>query len=261
MTPAADLRKYADYLIEVSKQSLEKPLNIKKITKSLNIKTNYFDPGNLAKEEKNIRGMLDYHNKTIHIRKEEYEPRMRFTFAHEIAHYVLPHHVKHFSSCFKKCTEDDLKLSSDNTFEIEANHFAAELLFKGSYIEKLYEKQPIVDFEMIEKVSQKSDVSFEATSRHLVANSPVQQILFIYNKEFPDKQPSVVCSGMISNELGMGVFKPFFAEEMCLKAEDNFYIEKIIFDDFKIGVDINFTENEFKRSYLMTVKKIRRIVE
>ncbi|MEA2077838.1 MAG: ImmA/IrrE family metallo-endopeptidase [Candidatus Marinimicrobia bacterium] len=261
MTPAVDLRKYVDYIIEVSKQPLEKPLNIKKITKSLNVKTNYFDSKKLDEEEKNIRGMLDYCNKTIHIRKEEYEPRMRFTFAHEIAHYILPHHVKHFSSCFKKCTEDDLKLSTDNSFEIEANHFAAELLFKGSYINKLYELQSIVDFEMIERVSLASDVSFEATSRHLIGNSPTQQILFIYNKEHPEKQPSVVCSTMISNELGMSVFKPFFAEKMSAIEKDNFSMEAFIFDDMKIGVDINCTQNDFKRSYIMTVKKIRTIIE
>ena len=258
MTSSADLRKYIDYLIKVSKQALDKPLHIKKITKSLNMNIKYFDPKKLEEDEENIRGMLDYYNKTIHIRKEEYEPRMRFTFAHEIAHYVLPHHVKHFSSCFKKCTEDDLQLSSDNTYEIEANHFAAELLFKGSYINKLYKIQPIVDFEMIERISHESDVSFEATSRHLIANSPAQQILFIYNKEHPEKHPSIVCSTNISNELGMSVFKPFFAEEMCQKTEDNFYLEKTIFKDFKIDVNVNYTENEFKRSYIMTVKKIRK---
>ncbi|MCF8298689.1 MAG: ImmA/IrrE family metallo-endopeptidase, partial [Saprospiraceae bacterium] len=168
-----DIRSFADSVIKLSKQALDKPLDINRILKKFNIKLKHFDRESLDEGEQNIRGILDYENKKIYVRIEEVLPRMTFTIAHEIGHYILPEHIEHFSDCKKYCT-DDMWYSRDNVFEIEANQFAGELLFKGSHINSYYEKQPIVDFEMIEKIAHESEVSFEATSRHLIANSPAQ---------------------------------------------------------------------------------------
>ena len=259
MYDLCDIRTYVDSIVELCKQAPDKPLDIIKITKILNLKLTYFDRESLDEDDQNIRGILDYSKKIIYVRNEKVEPRMRFTFAHEIGHYVLPDHIQHFSNCKKLCT-DDIWNSRDNSFEIEANQFAGELLFKGSYINNFYEIQPIVDFDMIEKIALESDVSFEATSRHLISNSPAQQILFIYYKEHPDKQPSVTCSPTMSNGMAMGIFKPYFAPKMKEIEEEHFSMEEKIFDDLILGVDINFTQNDYKSSYILTLKKIRRII-
>lgn len=254
-----DIRAYVDSVIKLSKQAVDKPLDIGKIMRKLNLKLISFDRESLEEKDQNIRGILDYKKKTVYVRNEEVKPRMRFTLAHEIGHYVLPDHIEYFANCKKQCT-DDIWDARDNVFEIEANRFAGELLFKGSYINTYYEKQAIVDFKMIEKVSQESDVSFEATSRHLIANSPTQQILFIYYKKHPDKQPSVTCSHTMSNGMAMGIFKPYFAPKMSTIEKEHFYMEEKIFDDLILGADINFTENDYKRSYILTLKKVRKIL-
>ncbi|MEA3391424.1 MAG: ImmA/IrrE family metallo-endopeptidase [Candidatus Marinimicrobia bacterium] len=255
-----DIRAYVDSVIRLSKQALDKPLDINKILRKFNLKLTFFDKNSLDLEDQNIRGILDYEKKKLFIRNEEVKPRMRFTIAHEIGHYILPEHIEHFANCKKLCT-DDIWNSRDNVFEIEANQFAGELLFKGSHINTFYENQPIVDFNMIEKVANESDVSFEATSRHLIANSPAQQILFIYYKEHPEKQPSVTCSHTMSNGMAMGIFKPYFAPKMSTIEKEHFYMEEKIFDDLILGSNINFTENDYKRSYILTLKKLRRIIE
>jgi len=255
-----DLRKYADLLLEECNHKPHIALNIDKISKALNLKIEYFDPKLGDGEYDNIRGMLDYANKTIYI-QQDMKVRMRFTFAHEIAHYFLPHHKEHFASEFKKCSKWDLTSRTENSYEFEANRFAGELLFKGSYIDTLYQKQPLVDFEMIEKVYNECDVSFEATCRHMISNSPTPQILFIYYKDNPEKHPSVTCSHGVPNEHAMGIYKPIFAPIMSEIEEENFYLEEKIFNDLIIGVNVVFTQNDYKKSYIMTMHKIRKIIE
>ena len=255
-----DIRSFADSVIKLSKHPLDKPLDINKILKKFNLTLKHFDRESLDEDEQNTRGILDYEKKKIYVRHEDVLPRMTFTIAHEIGHYILPEHIEHFSDCIKHCT-DDMWYSKDNVFEIEANKFAGELLFKGSHVNSYYEKQAIVDFKMIEKIAQKSEVSFEATSRHLIANSPAQQILFIYYKEIPGKHPSVTSSRSMPNDLAMGVFKPYFAPKMFEHKEESFPLEEKIFNDLIIGVDVNFTENEYKSSYILTLKKIRKIIK
>lgn len=255
-----EIRTYVDSVIKLSNQLSDQALDFNKILKKMFLKTSNFDINSLDKKDHNIRGMLDYQNKHIYIREEEILPRMRFTLAHELGHYILPDHIEHFSGSTKQCT-DDIWNSRDNAFELEANTFAAELLFKGSYVNDLYKKQPIVDFKMIEKISEDLDISFEATSRHLIANSPAPQILFIYCKENPKKHPSIVSSSSISNSQAMSIFKPYFAEEMQEVEDECYSIEKRVFKNLIIGVDINFTQNEYKRYYILTIKKVRKTVK
>ena len=254
-----EIRTYVDSVIKLSNQLNDRPLDFKTILKKMFLKVIYFDINSLDEEDHNVRGMLDYQNKHIYIRNEEVLPRMRFTLAHELGHYILPDHIEHFSNCTKKCT-DEIWTSRDNAFELEANTFAAELLFKGSYINEIYKKQEIIHFNLIKEISENLDVSFEATSRHLIENSPTPQILFIYCKENPEKHPSVVSSSSISNSQAMSIFKPYFAEEMQEVEDESYSIEKRVLKDHIIGVDINFTQNEFKRYYILTIKKVRKII-
>jgi len=58
----------------------------------------------------------------------------------------------------------------------------------------------------------------------------------------------------------MGIFKPYFAPKMKEIEEEHFSMEEKIFDDLILGVDINFTQNDYKSSYILTLKKIRRII-
>lgn len=250
-----DIRAYVDSVIKLSKQPLDKPLNLEKILKKLYLKVIYFDKESLDEENQNIRGILDYQKKKIYVRNEKIRSRMRFTLAHEIGHYILPDHIDHFSQEQKNCT-DDIWNARDNAFEIEANLFASELLFKGSCVGKLYINHPSVDFIMINEIATETDVSFEATSRHLISNAPGQQILFIYNKEQPEKHPSIISSNSVSNSQAMQIFKPYFFKEMLAKDEKTFKLEALIFNKFIIGVNVEYYQNDYKKYYIMTVDKL-----
>jgi Zn-dependent peptidase ImmA (M78 family) len=62
--------------------------------------------------------------------------RKRFTVAHEIGHFVMPHHRRLKNVCEEKKIESfDLNL---NRPEIEANEFAAELLLPTAVLTKRF---------------------------------------------------------------------------------------------------------------------------
>lgn len=256
MNNANEIRDYVDYIIKLSNHPLDLPLDYQLICQALNLKLGFFDKETLPENLKSVRGILDYKNRKILIKEDDYKPRMLFTFAHEIGHFVIPDHIEHFSGCQKICNENDINYSTDNYYEIEANKFAADLLFKGSNIENLYKENETVDFNLIDDISEKYGVSREATARHLILNSPSPQIIFFYDNLDPFKHPSVNCSYTVGNDLGMQVFKANFAKEMREIEEEHFEIEKQLFNKYDIKVSISYRDNDYKKIYIMTVDKI-----
>ena len=75
-------------------------------------------------------GLLEHKNGKFHIYlnidrvKHEYEPRARFTLAHEIGHYVIDEHRNALSSGVALWHPSFTDFSSDNEVELEADYFA-----------------------------------------------------------------------------------------------------------------------------------------
>ena len=87
--------------------------------------------------------------------------RVRFTIAHEIAHYVLPHHGVNGSICRTKDVESwDESLPEE---ECEANVFAGELLIPEVLLEASVSRGKPT-FEMIRDLSRTSDTSLTASA-------------------------------------------------------------------------------------------------
>nr|VFK58549.1 MAG: protein of unknown function (DUF955) [Candidatus Kentron sp. TUN]VFK64614.1 MAG: protein of unknown function (DUF955) [Candidatus Kentron sp. TUN]VFK67389.1 MAG: protein of unknown function (DUF955) [Candidatus Kentron sp. TUN] len=84
-----------------------------------------------------IIGEISFNNETpiirINPKQNDYEPRRRFTVAHEIGHYCL--HSSETRMTFKD-SKDSMSRTKSYTdkFEREANDFAAGLLMPVSYI-------------------------------------------------------------------------------------------------------------------------------
>jgi len=87
--------------------------------------------------------------------------RRRFTIAHEIGHYVLPHHGAKGSVCGSKDVESwDRSLPGE---EAEANVFASELLIPRSLVgPALVGSKPT--FQLIREMSRLFDVSLTASA-------------------------------------------------------------------------------------------------
>jgi hypothetical protein len=87
--------------------------------------------------------------------------RKRFTIAHEIAHYVLPHHGAKGSVCGSKDVESwDRSLPGE---ESEANDFASELLIPRSLVgPALVGSKPT--FHLIRDISRVFDTSLTASA-------------------------------------------------------------------------------------------------
>ncbi|MFK5878511.1 MAG: ImmA/IrrE family metallo-endopeptidase [Flavobacteriaceae bacterium] len=147
------------------------PIKPEKIADKLGIKYAITDLGN------NVSGVLMIENDKakIGLNKSEGELRRRFTFAHEIGHYMLHKNSEN------KLFVDDLKVlfrksnvsRKEMMQEREANAFAASLLMPFDLIEKkfnklLYSDNNLDEEAIIEKLAKKFKVSIMAMSYRLI---------------------------------------------------------------------------------------------
>jgi len=95
--------------------------------------------------------------------------RRKFTIAHEIAHYVLPHHGATGSVCSSREVENwDRSLPSE---EIEANVFAGELLVPETLVDPDVRNQPPA-MSAIRALSTKFETSLTAAAYRTMQLTP-----------------------------------------------------------------------------------------
>jgi len=109
--------------------------------------------------------LLQRNNNTrILISKEiDYEPRKRFTIAHEIGHFYIPHHQAEIFRCLPK---DLQSFRTNKKIENEANEFAAEFFLPAVEVEKYLKHPP--DFNLIKEVSGVYGTSLAATAIKII---------------------------------------------------------------------------------------------
>lgn len=122
-----------------------------------NVRSAGFD-GTLVRSKSTQKGIIGIRES---IREQG---RKRFTVAHEIGHYVIPNHRFLKNVCSGKII--DSYRSTLNKAELEANHFAAELLLPASAVRTRLEGDP--SFERISSVAEEFETSFSATTRRFV---------------------------------------------------------------------------------------------
>jgi Zn-dependent peptidase ImmA (M78 family) len=117
-------KELLEYLSERHNFSVDPPIDLFKIAKLLNINIVYSNlsnsdiVGKIIKEEANTTIEINMPN-------NRYEARKRFTLAHEIGHFCLHQDIDGFVDDKKSLNRIQ---SHWNSYEIEANQFAAELL-------------------------------------------------------------------------------------------------------------------------------------
>ena len=111
-----------------------------------------------------LRGVLFVPEQKVYvIDGSNYKKRHNFILAHELAHWVLPHH----KMLLYQCTQFDLSRKARMQLEREANFFASEFGFMGDlFSHYLHSSQLSVN--NIRRLSDTFDLSVEATLRRAV---------------------------------------------------------------------------------------------
>lgn len=156
---------------------LEAPVDVDLIAKMLGLTVRY-DAG---LEKEGITGAIflnddDVAEVLINPIENSYEPRRRFTLAHEIGHFCL-----HLNESQRGFVDNRQSMSRSNTYwdkyEGEANSFAANLLMPKSLIVQVgkellkeYGKEGKINKELfIDKLSERFQVSMPALKYRLQA--------------------------------------------------------------------------------------------
>ncbi len=133
-------------------------------------------------------GLLEYRNQKFHVYLNTgddghlYSSRVRFSFAHELGHYIIDHHRNTLMRPDVK-PHGSLILSSDLKIEREADLFAACLLMPEKRIKAdIFRKK--FNFVLIDLISKKYQVSITAAILRFIAlgNHPVMLVCSRNNK-------------------------------------------------------------------------------
>lgn len=111
-----------------------------------------------------IRGIADLREEAIYVPTATTVPRVRFAKAHELGHQILP-----WQKLNPAYQDDNRSLSSEaeDLFDIEANHFAAEIIFQGyRFAKRVRDYRP--SFDAIFLLADEHCVSKHATLRRYV---------------------------------------------------------------------------------------------
>jgi hypothetical protein len=109
------------------------------------------------------RALLSFPDRLVAVDAKLDPRRVRFSALHEVAHYVLPEH-RH---ALYLCDDHGMGLNAQLNFEIEANQFAADLLFKGPHFVMEANGEPI-SAATVKTLALRYGSSFEAAARRLV---------------------------------------------------------------------------------------------
>lgn len=111
-----------------------------------------------------VRGAADLKKRVVFVPQGDTKPRILFARAHELGHQVLPWHNLNEDYLDSQQT---LSPSIKNRFEIEANLFAAEVIFQGARFQQMA-RQYRPDFVSVMDLARRHGASKQATFWHFV---------------------------------------------------------------------------------------------
>jgi Zn-dependent peptidase ImmA (M78 family) len=198
------------------------------------------------------RALISFPDQIIAIEKDMYDRRKRFCCLHEIAHYVLPEHRHDLFICKNK----DFSVNAEKEWEVQANAFAADLLFLGGEFEKEANQYSSTSAKLIKDLGDKYNASYEATARRLVSkNQKPCMLLIIYKQEDNNTYPIKYCVSSKSFKLKYfsditGELSPDIAQKVL--ALDNISKSMTIINEF----DTYFGKYSFNSELFTNSKNI-----
>ena len=200
-----------------------------KLAKIYGISYTFDDYGNA------FDGLLEHRSGKFHIylnsrrAKHIYEPRVRFTMAHELGHFVIDEHRNALKSGLVPSHPSFTNFSSDNEVELEADFFASSLLIpKSRLVKDVFRRK--FSFNLIHELATKYQTSITATLIKFasIGNHPIMIICsidkkikwFKYSDDFPFKYINALPGFKVPRNTSAGQY--FY--ENGTKNEDEFEI-------------------------------------
>jgi hypothetical protein len=123
-----------------------------------------------------VRGIADLRERVVYVDETQSHPRVLFTKGHELGHEILPWH-KLDPALF----DDDKSLSceAEEDFDIEANLFAAEIIFQGDRFTTMV-RDYAPGFDTIFQLAKVHGASRHATSRRYIESQDEPVALLTY---------------------------------------------------------------------------------
>lgn len=121
------------------------------------------------------RALVSFPDRLVAVDAALHPKQIRFSVLHEIAHYVLPTH----QHALYLCDSEGLSQHTRLDFEIQANEFAADLLFKGRHF-LLEASGEAPSARTVKTLATRYDASFEATARRCVETSLRDVMLAVF---------------------------------------------------------------------------------
>jgi len=187
--PEISILDYADAVLETTGQYDENAVKLRDIDNHFKLTLRDEDLKKVEKlpevgEQLALRGILDIDEKEIVLDvNEDKKYRKRFSHAHEIGHFILPHH----RDLLYKCSEQDMLYHTLQIIEKDANQFAASLLFKGSLFSEVVNGYDHLAFSTIQELKDKFSTSITSTLRRSVeiCNNPVAAVFINIKRNRP----------------------------------------------------------------------------
>lgn len=182
-----------------------------------------------------------------HNARHRYVPRVRFTLAHELGHYIIDEHRNALKNGLVNPHPSFTNFASDNEAELEADFFASSLLLpKSRLLKDIYKRK--FSFNLIEEIATKYQTSIAATLIKFasIGNHPIMIICtidrqikwFKYSEDFPFKYINYTGNFMVPVNTAAGEY--FY--ENGIKSSD----DEIVFaqDWFRI-----YDQNDYGRKF------------
>ncbi len=210
-------------------------------------------------------GLLEHRDGKFHIYlnsnkvKHKYEPRVRFTLAHELGHYLIDEHRNALKMGLAPSHPSFTNFGSDNEVELEADFFASSLLMPKSRIIKDLNKRKF-SFNIIEELATKYQTSITATLLKFasIGNHPIMIICsvdkvikwFKYSEDFPFKYIDTLAGFKVPKNTAAGQY--FY--QNGLKCEDNYEIVDAE-DWFKISYEKDYGRKFYEYCIFSDINK------
>ena len=180
-------------------------------------------------------GLLEHRSGKFHIYlnsrnvKHIYQPRVRFTLAHELGHYLIDEHRNALKSGLTPSHPSFTNFSSDNEIELEADFFASSLLIPKSRLLKDVFKRKF-SFNLIEELATKYQTSITATLIKFasIGNHPIMIVCSIDKKikwfKYSDDFPFKYIDALPGFKVPVNTLAGQYFYEKGMKNEDEFEI-------------------------------------
>ncbi len=200
-----------------------------KLAKIYEISYSFEDYGNA------FDGLLEHRSGKFHIYLNShnanhiYQPRVRFTLAHELGHFLIDEHRNALKNGLTPSHPSFTNYSSENEVELEADFFASSLLIpKSRLLKDVFRRK--FSFNLIDELAAKYQTSITSTLIKFasIGNHPIMIICsvdkqikwFKYSFDFPFKYIDALPGFKVPVNTSAGQY--FY--ENGMKSEDEFEI-------------------------------------